>query len=152
MSELGELLAWLYPDAVPNVDYMVVQRGEREEPEIVRWAVPGVNQPTHAYLLDQLAAFRQRPANWRERRAAGKSIRGGKGDLLLLRAILRVVMTSIAQDRQYMAQLRQELVGLGRTPPAAPAVRTWEQLMAAVQSVIDAGDGDPPAPTEGRPT
>ena len=54
-------------------------------------------------------------------------------------------MTSIAQDRAYMDALRRELVGLGRTPPAAPAVRTWEQLIQAVEAAIDRGDGDPPA-------
>lgn len=150
MNELGELLSWLYPDARPGIDFVVTQRGESDEPEITKWAVPGVNQPTYAYLLDQLPAFEARPKNWRQRRDARAATSGGKPDLILLRAILKVVMMSIAQDRQYMASLRAELVALGRPTPAAPAVRTWEQLIAAVQSVIDQGDGDPPAQPGGQ--
>jgi hypothetical protein len=147
MNELGELISWLYPQARPGIDFVVVQRGEGEEPEITKWAVPGVNEPTYAYLQSQLPAFQARNLNWRQRRDAKTLAGGGKPDLVLLRAILRVVMMSIAQDRAYMDTLRRELVGLGRTPPAAPAVRTWEQLMQAVANAIDQGDGDPPAPT-----
>jgi hypothetical protein len=151
MNELGELISWLYPQARPGIDFVVVQRGEGEEPEIVRWAVPGVNQPTHAYLVDQLPAFRARAANWRQRHAAKAAAGGGKADLVLLRAVLKTVMVSIAQDRQYMARLRQELVALGRNPDPAPPVRTWEAVVAAVQSAIDSGEGDPPAAGQARP-
>lgn len=144
MNELGELLSWLYPDARPGIDFVVTQRGEFDEPEITRWAVPGVNQPTRAWLLDQLPAFAARHPNWRQRRDAKRAADAGKPDTVLLRAVLKVVMQSIAQDRACMAKLRAELVALGRAPDPAPAVRTWEQLLSAVRSAIDSGDGDPP--------
>jgi len=144
VNDLGEFVAWLYPDLLFGRDYRVEQGSDGVQ-RIAFWGAAGTPHPTAEYLQSKRAEFDARNLNWRQRRDAKTLAGGGKPDLVLLRAILRTVMMSIAQDRAYMDTLRRELVALGRTLPAAPAVRTWEQLMQAVANAIDQGDGDLPA-------
>jgi len=59
-----------------------------------------------------------------------------------LRAALKVVLGAIADDRAYLAALRAELVALGRAPPPVPPVRTWAQLLVALDALVDGGQGD----------
>jgi hypothetical protein len=63
-------------------------------------------------------------------------------DLILLRAAFRVVLTRDTQIRDFLVAVRQQVVALGGTLPAAPPARTWQQFLSAVEAEIDAGGGD----------
>lgn len=82
-----------------------------------------------------------------ERRELAKSLadRGGDPQTVLLRALMKIVLQSLTENRQYLAVVQAEVVRRGGTLPPAPIIRTWEQLVAAAKQMVDAGQGDPVA-------
>lgn len=100
--------------------------------------------PEQLVTLDGVVAAHEPPAPEelvREQAAAAAT--AGDPETVRLRAILRVVMMSIAARDQYLASVHASLAAAGVAPPSPPPqTRTWEQLMAAVQQVIDAGQAD----------
>jgi hypothetical protein len=63
-------------------------------------------------------------------------------NLILLRAAFRVVLNDRNSTRDFLVAVRQQVIALGGTLPAAPASRTWQQFLSAVESEIDGGGGD----------
>jgi hypothetical protein len=63
-------------------------------------------------------------------------------NLILLRAAFRVVLNDRNATRDFLVAVRQQIIALGGTLPAAPASRTWQQFLSAVEAEIDAGGGD----------
>ena len=61
---------------------------------------------------------------------------------ILLRSALKIVFDAITKDREYMVQLRNEIIRLGGNVPNPPTVRTWKQLEQALQLMVNLGQGD----------
>lgn len=78
------------------------------------------------------------------RAVAGALAADGSPRTVQLRALLRLIMGSIAETHGYLALLKAQVEALGGTLPPAPAVRTWDELVAAYQSLVAQGGGDPP--------
>lgn len=102
-----------------------------------------------AATRQQRAAGDALAAAWREptlaeaaRDAAKRLASSGDPERVLLRAALRLVLASFAEDRAYLARVRSQVQALGGELPPAPPARTWAQLAAAVAAMIDAGEGD----------
>lgn len=86
-----------------------------------------------------------------EKRARVKTaLRGNDPDTVRLRAALRVVMSSLVEVRTTANSLRDAMVNatsLADLKTRATAVtaltnRTWNQVLAAVDTIIDAGQGE----------
>lgn len=68
--------------------------------------------------------------------------RGGRN--VQLRALIKLLLEQQNTERQYMAAVRTQIVALGGTLAQAPPTRTYEQVRAALENLIDNGDGDAP--------
>ena len=79
-----------------------------------------------------------------ERRLKARTLTTGfsTAELVLLRAAFRVVLDDRNATREFLVAVRQQVVALGGTLPAAPAARTWQQFLTAVENSIDTGAGD----------
>ena len=135
------IIEWLYPDAVPIRDYRLEVKGDQIV--IAMWNVPGVDQPTTDYLASREAEFNALPPDWRQRRQAVSLASSARPDQVLLRGVLQVIYSAFAADRAYMAALASEITKLGGSPPPAPGVRTFQELVALTAQAIGAGAGDP---------
>lgn len=86
-----------------------------------------------------------------EKRARVKAaLRGNDPDTVRFRAVLKVVMASLVEVRSAVNSLRSEIAAassLADLKARATAIgvlsnRNWQQVLAAVDGVIDAGQGE----------
>lgn len=63
-NNLASILAYLYPQGRPGIDWVVRQDGESSPCYIASWSLAGVTQPTEAEVMsheaEYLASFRRR--------------------------------------------------------------------------------------------
>lgn len=144
-NSLGELLGLAYDDA----EGIATKQRQDGRWDLLEWPAGLGTVPTQQQvdtLAGQVATLRQTG-----RRNGIKGIlRSNDADAVRLRAALRVVMTSLVEVRGAYNTLRAEVIASASLADMKTRVtglpvlsnRTWQQAMAAVESVIDAGQAE----------
>lgn len=142
--EIGGMLAWLYPQAIPNRDYRVEQHGEGQPLVISAWNVEGEAKPTLEYLASREAEYLALHPNWTRRREAVSALGSKQTQTVILKALGKVLLDYFASHRDYLALVRAKVNNPGITTPlpAPPATKTAADLLQDLQNAIEAGSGD----------
>ena len=139
-TTLAEILALQFSNA-PGV----ATRGN----EIIEWPEGLGSRPTQQQITTWAAGIETARAAAKRSRVKSR-LRDNEPDRVLLRAVVKVLMSSLVEARATINSLRTamtdaaSLADLKTRAAAVPALtnRTWQQALAAAEAVIDAGQAE----------